>query len=93
MAITSKTITVDVDVDTYIEDFDDEDLIDELRDRGYTVSDTKKSKKEFSWLKPSQEEDEVDDILWALRQAYILEGDDQFRKSFKEILAGYGYYT
>jgi hypothetical protein len=80
---------VEVDLD----DFDDDDLIEELRYRGYSVSAKKKPAKSFSWNEPSHVEDEVDDILWALRQAYILEGDDQFRKSFKEIISCYGYYV
>ena len=37
-----KTVTVDVDVDVYVDDIinemDDQELIDELNSRGYTVS-------------------------------------------------------
>lgn len=77
---------VEVDLD----DFDDGDLIEELKYRGYSIS---KRKKEYSWNAPSVVDDELDDVLWKLRQAYILEGGDQFRESFKKILAEYGYHT
>ena len=38
-----KTVTVDVDVyvDDVINEMDDQELIDELKDRGYTVTKTK----------------------------------------------------
>ena len=39
------------------------------------------------------EEEELDDVLWKLRQAYIIDGGDQFRKSFEKILSEYGYHT
>lgn len=32
-----KTVTVDVDVDIDLEEFDDEELIDEMNQRGYAV--------------------------------------------------------
>jgi len=85
-----RTVTVDVDVDVDLSDFNNEDLIEELRDRGYSVV---KKDREFSWLKPSREEEELDDLLWALRQAYIIDSGDQFRKSFVKILDNYGYYV
>jgi len=89
--MTSRTVTVDVDVDVDVEDFDDEDLVDELRHRGYSV--VKKDRREFSSLKQSYEEEELDDLLWKLRQSYIIDNDDRFRKSFEQILAQYGYYV
>lgn len=36
-------VTINTDVDVYLEDFDDKDLIEELRDRGYYVSDEEKT--------------------------------------------------
>jgi hypothetical protein len=85
-----RTVTVDVDVDLELDDFSDEDLIDELRDRGYTA---KKNNSEFSWLTPSIAEDDLADVLWKLRQSYLIDRDDRFRKSFEKILAEYGYYV
>jgi hypothetical protein len=82
-----RTVTVDVDVDVELEDFSDNDLVEELRDRGFTVN------KFDSWLKPSLIEDELHTVLWKLRQAYIIDKDDRFRKSFEKILAEYGYHT
>ena len=70
--------------------FRSEDLIEELRDRGYSVVN---KKRDFSWNKPSYEEEELDDLLWKLRQAYIIDSGDQFRKSFEKILSEYGYHT
>ena len=35
--MSSKTITIDVDVDVALEDFDDEELIEELEERDYVV--------------------------------------------------------
>lgn len=78
-----------VQVEVDLGDFDDDDLIRELRHRGYSID---KSKKEFSWLASSQEEIDLDKALWKLRQAYIIENGDQFRKSFEKILAEYGYH-
>ena len=84
-------VTINTDVDVYLDDFSDEDLIEELRDRGYSV--VKKDRREFSWLRQSYEEEELDDLLWSLRQAYIIDSGDQFRKSFEKILSEYGYHT
>ena len=78
-------------VEVDLGDFDNDDLIEELRDRGYSV--VKKDRREFSWLRQSYEEEELDDLLWSLRQAYIIDSGDQFRKSFEKILSEYGYYT
>lgn len=33
--------SITVDVDVYLDEFDDQELIDELEDRGWTVSDSK----------------------------------------------------
>ena len=35
-------VTINTDVDVYLDDFSDEDLIEELRDRGYYVGDNEK---------------------------------------------------
>ena len=77
---------VEVDLD----DFDDSDLIEELKYRGYSIS---KRKKEYAWNSPSIVDDELDNVLWKLREAYILEGGDHFHDSFKKLLAEYGYHV
>lgn len=79
-----------VEVDVDLGDFDDDDLIRELKHRGYSID---KSKREFSWLASSQEEIDLDDVLWKLRQAYIIDDKKHFPKSFEKILAEYGYYV
>lgn len=33
-----KTVTIDVDVDVTLNDFEDEDLVEELKSRGYKVN-------------------------------------------------------
>jgi hypothetical protein len=81
---------VSVDVDVYLEDFDDDHLIQELKSRGYSID---RSKREFTWLAPTQEEVDLDKALWKLREAYLIEDGDRFRKSFEKILAEYGYYV
>ena len=66
-----KTISVDVDVDVEIEDFDSEDLIDELEHRGYVVLDKDEEK---------VRETNSDRILWQIRQSYITDTPENFRK-------------
>jgi hypothetical protein len=84
------TVTVDVDVDVDLDNFSDKDLIDELKYRGFSVN---KDGSTHSWLKPSFVEEELDGVLWKLRESYMIDNADQFHKSFKSILAEYGYYT
>jgi hypothetical protein len=81
---------VSVDVDVYLDDFDDDHLIQELKSRGYSID---RSKREFTWLASTQEEVDLDKVLWKLREAYLIEDGDRFRKSFEKILAEYGYYV
>jgi hypothetical protein len=88
--MSTRTVTVDVDVDVDLDDFSDHDLIHELEHRGYSA---KKGKPEFSWLKTSYEEDELDEALWRLRESYIIDNSEQFRKSFEKILAEFGYFV
>jgi hypothetical protein len=66
-----KTISVDVDVDVDIDDFDTGDLIDELEYRGYVVHDEKEDK---------IRETNSDRILWLIRQSYITDTPENFRK-------------
>jgi hypothetical protein len=66
-----KTVTVDVDVDVEIEDFDSEDLINELEYRGYVVLDKDEEK---------VRETNSDRILWLIRQSYITDTPENFRK-------------
>jgi hypothetical protein len=67
----SRTVTVDVDVDVDINDFDTGDLIDELEDRGYVVLDKHEEK---------ARETNSDRILWLIRQSYITDTPENFRK-------------
>jgi len=46
-----KTVTVDVDVDIDLDELDNEELIDELKDRGYTVT------KDADFVKAFERED------------------------------------
>ena len=66
-----KTVTVDVDVDVDIDTFDTGDLIDELEDRGYVVLDENEEK---------ARETNSDRILWQIRQSYITDTPENFRK-------------
>ena len=86
-----RTVTVDVDVDVEdLEDIDDENLIDEIESRGYTVV---KRDRFCSTTSDSEFEGDPHEILFAIRQAYIVEDNEQFRKSLVSILAKYGYYV
>jgi hypothetical protein len=86
----SRTVTVDVDVNVDIEDFDTDDLIDELDNRGYSVV---KRDRFRSATTDVEFEGDSHEILFAIRQAYIIDNNDQFRKSLVSILAKYGYYV
>ena len=66
-----KSITVDVDVDVDIEDFDSDDLIEFLEDRGFVVFDEHDMK---------TRETNSDRILWLIRQSYITDTPENFRK-------------
>jgi hypothetical protein len=66
-----RTVTVDVDVDIDINDFDTGDLIDELEDRGFVVFDEHDMK---------TRETNSDRILWQIRQSYITDTPENFRK-------------
>lgn len=66
-----RTVTVDVDVDVDIDDFDTEDLIDELEHRGYAIVDKSEEK---------VRETNSDRILWQIRQSYITDTPENFRK-------------
>ena len=86
-----RTVTVDVDVDVDdIEDMNDEDLIDEIESRGYTVV---KRDRFCSATSDSEFEGDSHEILFTIHQAYITEDNEQFRKSLVSILAKYGYYV
>ena len=66
-----KTVSVDVDVDVNIEDFDSDDLIELLEDRGFVVFDEHDMK---------ARETNSDRILWLIRQSYITDTPENFRK-------------
>ena len=66
-----KTVSVDVDVDVDIDDFDTDDLIDELEHRGYVVCDKNEEKVRFTYSER---------ILWQIRQSYITDTPENFRK-------------
>ena len=66
-----RTVTVDVDVDVDIDDFDTGDLIDELEHRGYVVLDENEDR---------ARETNSERILWLIRQSYITDTPENFRK-------------
>jgi len=66
-----KTVSVDVDVDVDIDDFDTDDLIDELEYRGFVVLDKNEEK---------ARETDSERILWLIRQSYITDTPENFRK-------------
>ena len=66
-----RTVTVDVEVDVDIDDFDSEDFIDELERRGYVVLDKNEEK---------ARETNSERILWLIRQSYITDTPENFRK-------------
>ena len=76
-----KTVSVDVDVDVDIDDFATDDLIDELEYRGYVVFDKNHEK---------ARETNVDRILWLIRQSYITDTPENFRKFFEQKLIDAG---
>lgn len=67
-----KEVWVD---DTDIEDFDDQDLIEELEHRGYFVE------KEI----PGETTDSISAAIWTLYQAYITETDAGFRRTAAKV--------
>ncbi len=60
-------------VDYDLDDLSDDDLIDELEDRGYTVLD-------------KNEKPEMENVLYKIRQEYILCNPEQFRKFIEQLL-------
>lgn len=67
-----KEVWVD---DAEIEDFDDEDLIEELEHRGYFVE------KEIS----GETTNTISAAIWTLYQAYITETDAGFRRTAAKV--------
>ena len=67
-----KEVWVD---DAEIEDFDDEDLIEELEHRGYYVE------KEI----PGETTNTISAAIWTLYQAYITESDAGFRRTAAKV--------
>ena len=70
-----KEVWVD---DTNIEDFDDQDLIEELEHRGYYVEKT------IPGI-PGETTDSIATAIWALYQAYITETDAGFRRTAAKV--------
>jgi len=60
-------------VDYELDDLSDDDLIEELEERGYTVLD-------------KNEKPEMEDLLYKIRQEYILCNPEQFRKFIEQLL-------
>ena len=71
----TKSEYVEFESDT--EDFDDEDLIKELEERGYSVFGK-------SVNRPA-------DLPWLLYQSFILDDDKEFRNSVRKILIENGF--
>jgi hypothetical protein len=70
MGFRSATTTVEV----YLDDFDDDDLIDYLEDRGYTVI----GDDETAPVKPERPE------VWKLYQSWLLDDKTVFEKTLRE---------
>jgi len=80
---TSRTAIVEVDVDFDLEDFDEQDLIDYIEDKGYTVLEGKNNSK-FETIT------DLDKSIWKLYQTFLLDKGDnndmdrELRKFFAE---------
>ena len=80
---TRKTACVEVDVDFDLDDFEEDDLIDYLEDKGYTVI-KGKNKSKFETFEA------LDKNIWGLYQAFLLDNGDnnnfdmELRKFFAE---------
>lgn len=66
---TSRTACVEVDVDFDLDDFDEQDLIDYLEDKNYTVLEGKVNTKYESF-------DQIDKKIWNLYQTFLLDNGD-----------------
>lgn len=74
-----KSVTVDVDVDVYLEDFDDEELIEELEDRDYVIA---KKDESFSYK-------HINSLVMNVYMARVLDApnlDEHLNKLFNEVL-------
>jgi hypothetical protein len=80
---TYRTASVEVDVDFDLDNFDEQDLIDYLEDKGYTIMEGKNNSKFENF-------DDLDKNIWKLYQTFMLdEGDNnnmdrELRKFFAE---------
>ena len=80
---TSRTAIVEVDVDFDLEDFDEQDLIDYIEDKGYTVLEGKNNSKFETFT-------DLDKSIWKLYQTFLLDKGDnndmdrELRKFFAE---------
>jgi hypothetical protein len=73
-----KTVEVwidDEEIKEGIDEFDDQDLIDELEHRGYYVEKAI----------PGETTDSIATAIWALYQAYITETDAGFRRTAAKV--------
>ena len=66
------SVTATVNGDDILEEFEDEDLIDELAERGYLVKE-----------KVTVEIDKTNDRVWSLHRAFISSTPEQFREELK----------
>jgi hypothetical protein len=66
---TRKTACVEVDVDFDLDDFDEQDLIDYIEEKGYTVLEGKVSTKYETF-------DQIDKKIWNLYQTFLLDNGD-----------------
>jgi len=66
---TSRTACVEVDVDFDLDDFAEDDLIDYLEDKGYTVIEGKVNSKYETF-------DQLDKKIWQLYQTFLLDKGD-----------------
>lgn len=66
---TSRTACVEVDVDFDLDNFDEQDLIDYLEDKNYTVLEGKVNTKYETF-------DQIDKKIWNLYQTFLLDNGD-----------------
>lgn len=73
------TVNTDVDVDVELEEFDTDDLIEEIESRGYAVcdKDEKKALHTFS--------DDMEDVIWEFKRGQPLEALIRLERAFPEL--------
>ena len=80
---TTRTACVEVDVDFDLDDFDENDLIGYLEDKGYTVIEGKVSTKFENF-------EDIDKRIWELYKTYVSPSSDmEMHKALSNFFADY----